>query len=138
MKNYNKPGPTIWSIRDMNREKLLLLPESCNECRFFKKYRKDNAKAEDGLWIGECLLARGRLSAAGSGMDEVDCPLESLEGVDNRIWEKADTNPWFINMGFFVSKEGMEFQLDKIQRLKGWLESEECNIKDNLTRDTWI
>jgi len=125
MKKYNKPGPAIWAIQDMNRKKPLLLPEGCGKCRFFKKYRKDNKKADGGLWVGECVLARGRLCTYGPGMDEVSCPLEFLEGVDNRIWEKEDTNPWFVNISFFCTKEGMEFQISKIKKLKEMLEIEE-------------
>lgn len=86
MKTIKKCGPTIESIKLLNKTRKGCLPENCKACRFFSEEIRNDGDC------GWCSLARGRLVE--EFMDGVDCPLPYMEGVDERIWGIEDTNGW--------------------------------------------
>ena len=117
MKTIKKCGPLIESIKTINGTRKGCLPETCRSCRFFSE---TGIKKDDYGW---CHLGRGRL--VDEYMDEVDCPLDYMEGVDERIWGKEDTNPWHIPWKTELPKDEINAnRAKKIEKLMNLLKAE--------------
>jgi len=134
MREINGLGHVIDSIPKFNNIRKGSLPNGCFDCRFFEAYADNDPKTKErGDWCGECTLARGRLFRGGSNMDEIDCPLEHLEGVDERIWGFEPTGPWGRNYrAVDLSASGRKYKLDKINQLEAFLEDEKAELFKNM------
>ena len=129
MKTIRKCGPTIESIKLLNETRKGCLPENCKACRFFKANDKD-----DGF-CGWCNLARGRLIEV--NFDDVDCPLDFLEGVDERIWGIEDTNPWHAPWRSEIKPvEILRHREQKIEKLLALLNTEMKSTREMVAKET--
>lgn len=129
MKEINKCGHVIDSIAILNSMRTNCLPKGCGDCRFFEIFGEDDPRSDNKMWRGECTLARGRLFRGGCMMDEVDCPLDHLEGVDERIWGVEPTNSWGRNYkAVDMCASGRKHRLERIEQLETLLKEEKKEL----------